>query len=344
MAKKETKSYRDIIRDIRKRNCAPIYLLMGEEAYYIDLIIDNFEKYFIDDQDKDFDFNVFFGNDADVDYIIGAARQFPVMSEKKLVILKEAQSMHMAKNQLEKFAPYAAKPNPDTVFVIAYKGEPLKATSKLVKNINESEGVVFNSIVPRDYQLLPLIKDYCQQKKVSIDDKAANMLVEFIGTPLSKLFGEINKLILIKGAGEIRIMPEDVEKNIGASKDFNNFELVNALCEKNYPKAIKIIKFFAANPTKNPSNVTTGVMFNFFSNLVIAHYMTDKSDAALRDQFGFRNPVQFSDMRTALRNYSAGQAVKAIRILRDFDIKSKGIGSSMKEHDLLAETVFKLFT
>lgn len=344
MAKKELISHRDIIQSVRKRDCAPVYLLMGEEAYYIDLILDNFEKYYLEDEDKDFNYSVFFGNDADIDYIVGVARQFPVMSDRKLVILKEAQSMHQAKTQLEKFASYVSRPNPNTVFVIAYKGEPFKPSSKLIKAIKESGGVVFTSLVPRDYQLPPLIKDFCQQRKIGIDDKAVSMLVDFIGPPLSKLFGEIKKLIEIKGKGVVRITPEDIEKNIGVSKDFNNFELVNALSQKDYPKALKIVKYFANNPKANPSNVTTGTMFTFFSNLVIAHYMPDKSDAALRDQFGFRSPEQFSSMRNALRCYSPGQAVKAIRYLREFDIKSKGIGSLMNEFDLLAETIFKLFT
>lgn len=344
MAKNENINYRDIIRSIRKKDCAPVYLLMGEEAYYIDVIVENFEKYLIADEDKDFNYNMFYGHDADIDYIVGVAQQFPVMADRKLVILKEAQSMQTAKAQLERFASYCSRPNQNTVFVIVYKGEALKPSSKFIKGIKEGGGIIFTSSVPRDYQLNALIKEFCQQHKIGIDDKAVSMLAEYIGPPLSKLFGEINKLIMIKGHDSKRITCADIEKNIGISKDFNNFELVNALSTKDYPKAIRIIRYFADNPKSNPTVITTGTMFSFYSNLLIAHYMQDKSEAAIRDQFGYRSPQQLTNMRDALRNYSAGQAVKAIRYLREFDTKSKGVNSFMNEYDLLAETIFKIFT
>lgn len=344
MAKKESVTYREIIQSVSARDCAPVYILMGEESYFIDLIVDNFEKQLIPEEDRDFNYDMFYGNDADIDYVVGVAQQFPVMAERKLVMLKEAQSMHQAKNQLEKFAAYCSRPNPSTVLVIAFKGDNLNANSKLLKAVKEGGGVIFRSPVPREYQLPAYIKDYCLQRKIGIDEKAVSMLAEYIGPPLSKLFGEINKLIGIKGPGAERITSEDIEKNIGISKDFNNFELVNALGEKNYPKAVQIVRHFASTPKNNPTVLTTGILFNFFSNLVIAHYMPDKSDAALRDQFGFKAPAQFAGMRNALRNYSAAQAVNAVHYLREFDIKSKGIGSYVNEYDLLAELIFKLFT
>lgn len=343
MAKKESISHREIIRSIRKGECEPVYILMGEEAYYIDLIVENFEKHLIPEEDRDFNYNMFYGNEADVDYIVGVAQQFPVMADRKLVILKEAQSMTQAKNQLEKFASYCARPNPNTVFVIAFKGDNLNANSKLLKAVKEGGGVVFRSPVPRDYQLPPLIKDYCTARRIGIEEKAVNLLAEYIGAPLSKLFGELNKLIVIKGSGDTRITCEDIEKNIGISKDFNNFELINALSEKNYPKAMQIVKHFASTPKSNPTVMTTSVMFTFYSNLVIAHYMADKSEAAFREQFGFKAPAQFAGMRNALRNYTAAQAVNAIHYLREFDVKSKGVGSMANEYDLLSELMFKLF-
>lgn len=337
-------SVREIISDIRKKDCQPVYLLMGEESYYIDLIVENFEKYLIDEEDRDFNMNVFYGNDADIDYVVAVAQQFPVMAERQLVILKEAQSMQQAKQQLEKFSSYVARPNASTVFVIAFKGDSLGATSKLVKGVKEGGGVILKTSVPRDYELATCIKNYCNERKFNIEDKAVVLLAQYIGPPLSKLFGEINKLISIKGSKDNRITCEDIEKNIGISKEFNNYELTLALGKKDYPKTIQIIRYFESNPRTNPTVVTTAVMLNFFSNLVIAHYLPDKSDAALYNNFGFKSSYQLRDFKEAMRNYTPMQAVNAIHHLREFDTKSKGINSLVNEYALLKELVFKLFT
>lgn len=345
MAKNETSGIvREIISNIRKGDCKPVYLLMGEEAYFIDLVVENFEKKLIAEEDKDFNLNVFYGNDADVDYIVGVAQQFPVMAERKLVILKEAQSMHQAKQQLEKFAAYASRPSAKTVFVIAFKGEPLGSTSKLIKGVKEGGGVIMKSIVPRDYELVPHIRDYCRERKVGIEDKAADLLAQYIGAPLSKLFGEINKLISIKGDDDPRITCEDIEKNIGISKDFNNYELTKALGAKDYTKAVQIIQYFESNPKTNPTVVTTAVLLNFFSNLVIAHYLQDKSDLSLNNTFGFKTSFQLRDFKQAMSNFNARQSVNAIHHLREFDTKSKGVNSLINEYSLLKELIFKLFT
>lgn len=329
---------------IRQDKLNPVYILMGEEAYFIDLLVSAFEKNIIAEEDRDFNLNVFYGNDADVDYVIGAARQFPVMADRKLVILKEAQTMNQAKAQLDRFAPYVANPSPGTVFVIAYKGEPLTAGSKLVKAAKSAGGVVFASNVPYDNELQRHIRDYCQERRFSIDDKSVELLAEYIGLPLSKLFGEVNKLMSIKGSADSRITTDDIEKNIGISKDYNNLELTKALARKDYPKTMKIIRHFKASPKYNPTPVTTAMMLKFFSNLVIAHYMADKTDRALYDEFGLKSSYQLDDLKSALRNYTAMQSVNAIHYLREFDTKSKGIGSLGNEYDLLAEIIFKIFT
>lgn len=345
MAKKadNQSSVRQIISDIRNGKVAPVYILHGEEAYYIDMIVDNIEKYAIDEADRDFNYSAFYGSDADIPYVVATAQQFPVMSPRKLVILKEAQAMSKAKVELEKFASYVAKPNMTTTFVIVYKAEPFGATSKLMKAAKESGAVVFRSDVPRDYELEMHVRDFCMEHRISIDDKARQMLIEYIGAPLSKLFGEFNKLVAIKGPGQ-RITAEDVEKNIGISKDFNNFELLNALSVKDYPKAIQILKYFESNPKTNPTVMTTAVMFNYFASLVAAHYLPDKSEQSLMAEFGFKSRFQLNNIRTGMRNYSPAKAVNAIHYLREFDTKSKGIGSMINEYNLLYELVFKIFT
>lgn len=345
MAKQDiTGEVRAIISDIKKKQCKPVYILMGEEAYFIDLIIENMEKYIIPEDDKDFNLNIFYGNDADIDYVVGVAQQFPVMADKKLVILKEAQSMYQAKNQLERFASYIAHPSPNTIFVIAFKGDNLNATSKLLKAAKESGSVVFKSPVPRDYELSRHIRDYCQDRRVSIEDRAIELLAQYIGPPLSKLFGELNKLIDIKGDSDRRINCEDIERNIGISKEYNNFELVSAIGKKDYSKAITIIKHFKESPKNNPTVMTTSALFNFFSNLVIAHYLEDKSDKSLYENLGLKNSFQLTDIKIGMRNYPAMQAVNAIHHIREFDAKSKGVYSLLNEYDLLAELIFKIFT
>lgn len=343
MAKKTGPGYREIITAIRKKEFEPVYLLMGEESYYIDLIVSNLEKHVVAEDDRDFNVNIFFGNDADIDYVIGAAQQFPVMADRKLVILKEGQSMSQAKNQLERLAPYVSRPNQNTVFVIVYKGEPFGASSKLVKAAKEGGAVIFSSNVPRDYELKGHVRDFCTDRRISIDDKAVDLMCEYIGAPLSKLFGELNKLITITG-GKTRITCDDVEKNIGISKDFNNFELINALSVRDYPKAIQIIKHFESNPKANPTVMTTAMIFNYFSNLVIAHYMPDKSDEALKQEFGYKAAIQLRGLRNGLSCYNPRQAVNAIHYIREFDTKSKGIESMGNEYDLLREMIFKIST
>lgn len=345
MAKFDSKIVaRQIISEIKKGDYKPVYILMGEEAYYIDLLVDNFERRVIPDEDKDFNLNVFYGNDADMDYVVGVAKQFPVMADRKLVILKEAQTMVQAKNQLEKLAPYASRPSQNTILVIVFKGDTLNATSKLLKSVKESGGVIFKSEKPWENELPSLIRDYCRDRKFTIEDKAVDLLAQYIGLPLSKLFGEINKLIEIKDAGDNLITCADIEKNIGISKEYNNLELRKALEIKDYNKAITIVKYFQSNPKSNPTPVITATLLNYFSNLVAAHYLADKSDSSLMKTFGLKSRYQLHDFKTALRNYNARQAVNAIHHLREFDTKSKGVGSMLNEYDLLAELIFKIFT
>lgn len=337
-------SIRDIIGNIKNGNASPVYLLVGEEAYYIDLIVDALEKYLLDEADKDFNLSVFYGSDADLEYVVGAAQQFPVMATKKLVILKEAQTMAQAKSQLDKLAPYIQNPSLSTVFAVAFKAEPPVASSAFMKAAKSDYVTLFKSSVPRDYELPPLVRDYCAARKISIDKEAVEMLCEYIGSPLSKLFGELNKLISIVQRSGNRITAEQVAANIGVSKEHSNFELVDALCRKDYPKAIKIVNYFQDNSKNNPTVVTTASIFNFFTNLVTAHYLPDKSEAAIMQAFGFKAQIQVRNLQLAMRNYTPMQSVNAIHYIRDFDRKSKGVESLQNEYSLLREMIFKIFT
>lgn len=337
-------TFRDIITSIGKGDFAPVYLLMGEEDYYIDCIVNAIEETAVEKEDRDFNQNIYYGVDANMENVVAACQQLPMMAPRRLVILKEAQSRQQAKQVLEKLAPYMEHPNKSAVFVVAFKGENLNATSKLMKSASKNKDVViFKSERVKDYLLPTHLKDYCAMHKCSIDEDATRLLCDYIGGPLTKLFGEANKLIQIKGSGQKRIVSEDIEKHIGISKDFNNFELTSAVATKNYPKAVQIVRYFKSNPKTNPTVMTTSTLFNFFSKLVIAHYLQDKSDNSLKAELGIRFQGQLNEIKAGMRNYNALRAVNAIHALREFDVKSKGVNSFQNEYDLLTELIFRLF-
>ncbi|MCM1490463.1 MAG: DNA polymerase III subunit delta [Muribaculum sp.] len=339
-------SYRNVLDKIKKRDFARVYLLMGEEPYYIDLIVDAIERSVVNEENKTFDQLIFYGADSDIDVVIASAQQFPVMGEFQLVILKEAQTLQGNKTQLDRFASYVAQPNRKGVLVIAYKGDSLAATSKLMKAASKAgeSVVVFKSPRIRDYQLASPIKDYCRLKKIAIEDSAVQILIEYIGNSLQKLFAEIDKLIVSAGPGAQRITAAMVEDNIGISKEFNNFELTKAIATKDYPKTLRILDYFRKNPKNNPSVLTTGILFKFFSQLVVAHFSQDKSERGLMEALQLKTPYALKEIREGLGMYSPRQSMAAISALRDFDCKSKGIGSLQNEYDLQRELIFKIFT
>lgn len=337
-------AFRDILSDIKKgKPLSPVYILMGEEAYYIDVLVEAFENHVIPQDDRDFNFSIFYGNDVELDNLIGEVKQLPVMADRKLVILKEAQSMNQAKSQLEKLAPYVSQPNPMTIFVIAFKGDNLNASGKLLKAASQAKGVIFKSEPVKEWQLSSHVKDYCDSIGFSIEEKALSILCDYIGTPLSKIFGEVNKLAMIKGK-DSRITTQDVEAHIGISKDYNNFEMIKAIASKNYQQAIKILKYFERNPKSNPAIVTNGLIFNFFQKMVICLYLSDKSEKGMLNGLGLKSSWQLKDVKEGLRFYNARQAVNAIHYCREFDAKSKGIDSTQNEYDLLHELLFKIIT
>lgn len=348
MPPKATKdiSYRDILDGIKKKNFSSVYLLMGEEPYYIDLIVDALENSVVQEENRAFDQLVFYGADSDLEVVIASARQYPVMGDRQLVILKEAQTCPGSKTQLDKFASYVAQPNSKGVFVLAYKGDNLSATSALMKAAAKAGDTVtvFKSPKIRDYQLSGPIKDYCRQKKIAIEEGAVQILIEYIGNSLQKLFGEIDKLIVGAGPEANRISAEMVEENIGISKEFNNFELTKAVSMKDYPKTLRILDYFRKNPKNNPSVMTTAVLLKFFSQIVVAHFTSDKTDRGLMEALQLKTPYALKEIREGLRMYSPRQSLAAISALRDFDCKSKGIGSLQNEYDLQRELIFKVFT
>lgn len=344
-AKQPTLSYSDIVKGAAKGRFAPMYILMGEEEYFIDTITETIERNALAEEDRDFNSFIFYGADVqEIEDVAMSARQFPVMAERRLVILKEAQAMQSAKSQLDKLAAYAAKPTPTTVFVIAFKGEPLSATSKLIKAATAGGAVIFRSDRVRENNLLMPIKNYCEEKNLTIDEKAVSMLGDFLGTSLKKLFSEIDKLIVAEGKNLTRITPETVEKNIGISKDFNNFELTSAIAMKDYVKAIRIINYFSRNPTKNSGIASSALIFSFFVKLMIANSLADRSDQSIMAALKAKSVYSLRDVKLGMRYYNFRQTMAAIHFIREFDAKAKGINSAQKEHELMKEMVFNIIS
>lgn len=338
-------SYRDILTDIRNKKFAPVYLLMGEEPYNIDRIMEALEENVVSEEERDFNAFTFYGPDVKPDQVIASARQLPMMSERQLVLLKEAQGMFHAKVSLDKFASYILNPNEKSVLAIAFKGDNLNATSAIIKAASKSNAVIFKSPLKRDYQLAAPIREYCNEKKISIDDEAITLLGDYIGTSLEALFSAIDKIIISKGdSGSSRIHVQDVAINIGMSREYNIFELVSAIGEKNHRKAQLILRYFRQNPKQNPAVMVSTQLFNYFSKIVIAHLSKDKSDAALMAATSTNSAYAFKHLKNSIRLFNMKQAAGAIGAIREFDAKSKGIESLMDEAGLLSELVFKLFT
>lgn len=342
MAKQAQTTYREIIADIRKRQIAPVYILMGEEEYFIDNIVSMLEETVVDPGERDFNCFSFYGAEADIETVANTARQFPLMSDRRLVVLKEAQAMDRAKSQLDKLAPYLEHPVATTVLVIAYKGDRLAATSAIMKAAARSDAVVFRSERVKEYNIASIVRDYCTSIGVRIDDKAIAMLTELQGTELKRIFSEIDKIIVAEKGNAVVISPNLVDRHTGFNKDFNNFELTAALAVKDYPKAMKIVDYFSRSPRQHPAMMSVALIFSFFARLVVAECLKDRSDAAIMSALNAKSEYAIREVKNAMRYYSLRQAAACISAIRDFDTQSKGIGSTRNEFDLLRELVFKI--
>ena len=331
-------TYEEIARDLKNRNYKPIYYLMGEESYYIDKISEYISQTVLTDEEKEFNLTVMYGADTDIASIINAAKRYPMMSEYQVVIVKEAQNV----KDMESLVYYVQKPLPSTILVICHKHGTLDKRKKLAATI-EKVGVLFESKKIKDTQLSGFITSSLKRKSVDIEPKAAEMMAEFVGTDLSRMAGELEKLVLTLPVGQMRITPEQIERNIGISKDYNNFELKNAIIARDVLKANKIIKYFDENPKTNPIQATLSVLFNFFSNLMLVYYAPDKSEQGIASMLGLKNTWQAKEYLAAARVFSGVKVMQIIGEIRYCDAQSKGVDNvSLKDGDLLRELIFKI--
>lgn len=334
MAKEIT--YEEIVRNLKNRVYSPVYFLMGEEDYYIDRISDYIMDTVLSEVEKEFNLTVLYGADMDMAGVINAAKRYPMMSEHQVIVVKEAQGL----KGMEDLVYYLQKPLLSTILVFCYKHGTLDRRKKITAEI-EKTGVLFESKKLKDTQLPGFISSFLKRKKVEIEPKASEMIAEFVGTDLNRLAGELEKLIITLPPGVTRITPEQIERNIGISKDYNNFELRSALIEKDVLKANRIVKYFNDNPKNNPLQLTLAVLFNFFSNLMLAYYAPEKTEQGIAAQLGLRSPWQSREYMAAMRRYKGIKVMQIIEAIRTCDAKSKGIdNSSMSDGDLLKELVY----
>lgn len=337
MAKQEL-SCDDILKELRAKKYRPIYYLMGEESYYIDLIADYITENVLTETEKEFNQTVVYGADVDIATVINAAKRYPMMSEYQVVIVKEAQAIR----NMEELSFYLQKPLNSTILVICHKHGTLDKRKKLAAEI-EKTGILFESKKIKDSQLPAFIGSYMKRKGIDMEPKATAMVADFVGTDLSRLTGELEKLIITLPAGQKRVTPEQIERNIGISKDYNNFELRSALVEKDILKANKIIKYFEENPKTNPIQMTLSLLFSFYSNLMLAYYSPEKTEQGVAAWLGLKSPWAARDYLAAMRRYNGVKTMQIIGEIRYADAKSKGINSaSMTDGDILRELVFKI--
>lgn len=327
-----------IVNDIKQGNIKPIYFFMGEEPYYIDKLTEYIENNILTEDEKGFNQMVLYGKDVTIEEVIANAKRYPMMAERQVVIVKEAQELSRT---IEKLEGYAENPQPTTVLVFAYKYKTLDKRKKVTKLLDK-QGMVFESKKMYENQVADWIKRVLSGKGYAIEPKAAAMLVEFLGNDLSRISNELDKLAIIVPEGAV-ITPKVIEDNIGFSKDYNVFELRKALGERDQLKAYKIADYFSQNPKDNPLVMTVGLVFGFFSQLLQYHGLPDKSPGNVAKALKV-NPYFVKDYDIAFRNYPMRKVSAIVAALRDIDVKSKGVGANnISQGDLLKEMLVKIF-
>ncbi|TXB66612.1 DNA polymerase III subunit delta [Vicingus serpentipes] len=329
--------HKQILTDLKNKVYHPVYFLSGEEPYYIDIVADYIEDNILDAGEKEFNQTIVYGKETDMITIISEAKRYPMMSNHNVVIVKEAQ--HLEK-EIDKLEAYLEQPTPSTILVFCYKYKTLDGRKSVTKKIKK-QAVLLESKKLYDNQVPDWINGYLKSKKYTISPHASALIAEFLGTDLSKVANELNKLIINVPPGT-EITPELVEKNIGISKDYNSFELNKAIGTKDVLKANKIVYHFAKNQKDNPLPMTIGILYSFFTNILNYHYAKDKSRNNIASLLRI-NPFFVQEYQVAAKNYNIKKAVKVIEYLRDYDLKSKGVNNtSATPGDLLKELVFKI--
>lgn len=329
-------TFEEIIKNLKKKIYHPIYFLMGEETYFIDKISDYISDNVLTDAEKGFNQTILYGKDTEPHQIIANARRFPMMSNYQVIIVREAQNI----KKIEDLESYAKNPLNSTILVINYKYKTLDKRKTFPKLIDQ-KGILFEAKKIYDNQLPAWIISYLKNQQYSIAPQAAAMISEYLGADLSKVANELDKLIISLPAGT-QITPDHIEKNIGISKEFNVYELQNALGERDLLRANRIVNYFGANPSSNPMPVVVSSLFSYFSKILNYHFLEDKSQNNVASVLQV-HPFFVKTYVAAAKNYNIKKLVEIISILRDFDMKSKGWGNvSASAADLQREMIYRI--
>ena len=338
-------AYRKIISELEKGIYKPIYYLMGDEPFFIDSISEYIREHALPEEARDFNQIVIYGNETTINEVIQRARAYPMGADRQVIIVKEAQ--HLMKKDSDSTGSasdilnsYLKQPQPSTVLVFCHKHGTLDKRKKIVAVI-EKVGVLFESKKIRDEELPAFIEEFLNERGLKMSPKGMSMMSESVGADLSRMNGELEKLVTALPAGIIDITPEFIEEHVGVSKDFNIFEFRDAIINKNVLKANKIAAYYESNPKTYPMQLVTAAIFPYFANLMLAFYSPDKTDKGIAEQLDLKNTWGVKDYITGMRNYTATQTMKIISTIRKYDAKSKGVNATANTGEgLLKELLF----
>ena len=329
--------YKQIENDIKSKNFYPIYLLMGEEELFIDKLTDLIVENSISESEREFNYTILYGKETNVDEIVSISKKFPLMSNYQVVVIKEAQDLSRTIDQLTSYTNNFSK---STILIICYKHKSIDKRKSLYKSISKN-GIIFESKRLYENQAQQWVMQQLTKRNIKVSHKAVSMIVDYLGADLRKINNEIGKLLQAKNNPK-EILDIDIEKYIGISKEYNNFELRKAISEKNLNKAFQIADYFAKNPNSNPLVVTISMIFDFFSKLLLYHANDNMPDSRKASIMKI-SPFFVSEYRIASKNYPIKRVTKVISIIREYDLKSKGSGAKNLSHfDLLKEMIARI--
>ena len=337
MAEAKTVTFESIMRQLKEGQYKPVYYLHGDESYYIDKIADYIAENALQPEERDFNQTIMFGSDVSASQIADTCRRYPMMAERQVVIVKEAQNL----KNTEALEKYMQQPMPTTVLVMCHKNGKIDGKKRGYVKAIQQAGILFESAKLRDRDLPAFIENYLKQKNASIDPKSTQIIADAIGADLSRLTSELEKLLISLPENDRRVTPQVVEDQIGVSKDFNTFELRDAIINRNILKANQIMNYFDKNPKAGNVYSFLPMMFNYFQNLMLAYYAPQKTQEGIAGWLELKSPWGAKDYLTGMRNYSGMKVMQIISKIREIDAKSKGLDNpNTPDGELMKELIF----